>query len=817
MKRQILLFSSVAVIGAVLAGAPASAQEASASQQSEAVYTGNVITVTARKRDETDLDVPIAIRALGSEQLAKQGIQSLQDVAATTPSLTIASAGGNSGGTITLRGIGTPPAGPGTDQAVALNFDGVTVAEGLSVRLGQFDMERVEILQGPQSLYYGKNSSGGIISMVSADPTDEPYLMLRAGYGFEAREILTEAVISGPIADGLGARLALYRSDMEGYFKNPLASKFDEGTPSAAQLAVFGPIPRAAYRRAPEGKVEAIRGTLKFETDTLTIRTKGTWLKQTGADSYSTTQFFGCPGGTIGLGNLSQVAGISDCELNEYGPAIGRNTDSVSGNDPLYRDGQPYSEVEQLLLVGNIDYEVGDGILLSSVTGYYDVDLAAGEIVTAGVYPSLGSTLSLARKEFQQEFRVSTDLDSPINGMAGVYFQDHDFTSTVSANSPLVPDLIPLNGNFPTPIYYQTGKTYAVFGQVTVDITDQFQIAAGGRYTDEKKDLRVDFLGTFVEDLFNSKATRSKKFSPEITASYKPNSDTNIFVTYKKGTKSGGFNLSALLPGAFPNLPEPYKNDFEDENAEGVEGGIKTLLLNGQLRFDMTAYRYTYDNLQVTVYDPVSAVTGTDNAAAARIYGVQLNTNFAPRSVPGLNVGLSVNYGHARYTEYVATCYVGQTIAEGCNLSFDPGLNAFTAQDLSGTQPTAAPDWSGNFNASYDFPITSGDTRIGLFASATYQDEFNVIYSQTPGTRQSSSVNVDATLRLFNDDSGWEFALIGKNLTDSLRIRWGVEAPFTGDATRTGTNLTGGRADHFGTPNAPRTIMARITTKFGGY
>ena len=127
MKRQILLFSSVAVIGAVLAGAPASAQEASASQQSEAVYTGNVITVTARKRDETDLDVPIAIRALGSEQLAKQGIQSLQDVAATTPSLTIASAGGNSGGTITISVEGA--------EIDSFTYTSASVADGVAASL----------------------------------------------------------------------------------------------------------------------------------------------------------------------------------------------------------------------------------------------------------------------------------------------------------------------------------------------------------------------------------------------------------------------------------------------------------------------------------------------------------------------------------------------------------------------------------------------------------------------------------------------------------------------------------------------------------
>ncbi|MEJ2457873.1 MAG: TonB-dependent receptor plug domain-containing protein [Novosphingobium sp.] len=143
------------------------------SSQPGSTYIGaNEILVTARKKGESDLDVPIAIKALGAVQLNRNAIQNLSDVAAITPSLNITQSPANSGGTITLRGIGSPSTAAGNDQAVSINLDGITISDGMAVNFAQFDLERVEVLQGPQSLYYGKNSSAGIVSVVSADPTE---------------------------------------------------------------------------------------------------------------------------------------------------------------------------------------------------------------------------------------------------------------------------------------------------------------------------------------------------------------------------------------------------------------------------------------------------------------------------------------------------------------------------------------------------------------------------------------------------------------------------------------------------------------------
>lgn len=785
-KVSLLAFSSLAVIGSMLVVNPAAAQETDTAEDANA----NVITVTARKRTETDLEVPVAIKAIGAAQLERQGIRSLQDVAAITPSLTVSASTGASGGTIVLRGIGTPPAGAGTDSAISINIDGVTIAEGAVLRMGQFDLAQIEVLQGPQSLYFGKNSSGGIISLTTADPTDSPYAMLRAGYTFQSRNLLTEGVVSTPLADGLGVRLAVQRSDQKGYFINPLATDYALGVPTAAQIATYGPLPQASSRRLPEETNTMMRGTLKYESDLLTVRLKGTYMQRDGSDSFATGQLYYCPYGAPDSALGGNVAGIGDCELNKYGQPIGRNATQAEGGDPDYRDGTPYSDMKQYLFTGSVDYELSDGISLSSVTGYYKLDLITGDIVTSSPYPAVGSVVRTKRNDFTQELRLTTDLDSPLNGMFGLYYQNGDNFADVEAYIPA------FGGALDPPSYYVDTRTYGIFGQLTYALADDTVfLSAGGRYTDEKKDLRVVNGGVNIEDVFSRKSIRSKKFSPEVSASWRPSRDTNVFLTYKKGTKSGGFNLSALLP---PNF---VGNDigFDDENAEGFEGGVKSLVMDGQLRLDLTAYRYTYKDLQVSIFDPTLGSTATQNAATARIYGVQFNTSYTPRSIPNLNIGASVNYGHSRYLDYMAGCYVGQTAATGC-------VNQ--RQDLAGRPLTAAPDWTGAINASYDFAINQSDTRIGISAGANYSDRFEAVYNQPPNSAQRSSVNIDAQLRLFNEESGWELALIGKNLTNKMRVRWGIEAPFT-------PSIPGNLADLYGVPNEPRMIMLRATVKLG--
>ena len=767
----------------------------------------NEILVTARKKGESDIAVPIAIKALGAVQIDRHGIQNLSDVAAITPSLNISTNFGSLGGALTLRGVGASAFNSATDQAVALNLDGVTVSSGAAVRFAQFDIERIEILQGPQSLYFGKNTSAGIISIISADPLDRPYAMLRTGYAFQAHGLLTEAVLSVPLADGLSTRVAFYRNDMKGYFRNPFASS--TVVPSATQAALFGPLPPAKFARAPNSLDTGIRGTLKFEpSDIFSVRLKGSYVTQKGTASNAVSQLYYCPAGLPSPGNPGNVPGIGECRLDRRAVPLGQNATAAQGGDRLFQDGQPYQDNWQYLLVGNIDYNVTDGLTANSVTGYYNQQIKDSANATFSPYPGIGTANIVKRDDFTQEIRLSTNLDSPLNAMFGVYYQSGSFFNSIP--------LTILKAIVPRSDYYIDSRTYSAFGQLTYDLHNRaIEISVGGRYTDEKKDVRLysHALNAFATDL-GVNSVRSKRFTPEATVSWRPHQRFDVFVTYRRGTKSGGFSADPL------NLP-PFAGEnisFADERVEGFEGGAKGVLFDGALRLDLTGYTYVYKDLQVGVFDPVTANQATRNAASAKIRGIQFATNYEPKQIRGFSLAAALNYSHARFGRYLATCYTGQPIAEGCNL--DPSGNVVatggTNQNLAGRSPIKAPDWTGRLSASYEFRVPASDAKLGLSAGAVYTGSFHTVGTQPPGSLQRRAVNLDAQVRLFNDDHGWELALVGKNLTNVLRIQQGVETPFTPGpavASGTGTPGPGVKSDLVGFTNAPFELLLRLTIK----
>jgi len=197
----------------------ATAQDGGASATT-ASGTSDII-VTARKRAESDLRVPVVVTAISSQQIANRGIASVEDVSRTVPNFIMSgNAGSVQGGNVSLRGIAGPESNPLGDQAVSFVIDGVAIAKSSVRQLSNIDLQQIEVLSGPQALLYGKNSPAGVVSIRTADPGDRFEAMARLGYEFEAREKKAEFMVSSPISDTVGVRLAGFFTDMEGYFKN---------------------------------------------------------------------------------------------------------------------------------------------------------------------------------------------------------------------------------------------------------------------------------------------------------------------------------------------------------------------------------------------------------------------------------------------------------------------------------------------------------------------------------------------------------------------------------------------------------------------
>ena len=266
LKGLLLGATSLALMST--AGSAAAQEEAEALPATETVDTANaeldaerlrrlgIVTVTARRREESLKDAPVAITALSGESLDEFAVNDFMDLSTQVPTMVAGRAASGSSASIFLRGVGSTALSAGFDQSVSFNIDGLPMSRGREISLPQYDIERVEVLKGPQALFYGKNTTGGLISVVSKGPTDEFEILGKVGYGFEAKEKYGEGVISGPITETLKGRFAFRASDSDGAFENSAAETY------------LDPLGMERHRIADNrggGKTSSGRLTLDFE------------------------------------------------------------------------------------------------------------------------------------------------------------------------------------------------------------------------------------------------------------------------------------------------------------------------------------------------------------------------------------------------------------------------------------------------------------------------------------------------------------------------------------------------------------------------
>ncbi|MEJ7926407.1 TonB-dependent receptor [Sphingobium sp. AN641] len=800
-RRTIAFQSQSSVSGERMEAAPAMPAPPAEAAASD-------IIVTARKREETLIDVPVAITAVTGAELQRRGISSIDGLARIVPQLVTGDGGNAQGGNIVLRGISGSDANPFADQAVSFNIDGVQVARSTIRRLAQMDMQQVEVLKGPQALFYGKNSPGGVISIRTGDPTQELQGKASVGYEFNAHEWRGEGYVSGPITDTLGFRVAAYGSKMRGWVENI--------TPRSEITA-----PR--HRFAPRTKEFAVRGTLKFEpTDSFDARLKFTYGEIHGDGYTSNLQLVACPGGA------PQSGQIDNCRADDK-VSTGARTDNFSRRYPRFgTDNQMKGDQKQILIGYEMNYRPSDELTLTSVTGLYHQKDRNLINVTATYVPArmLASDQRLSFTELSEEIRLTSDFDGPLNFMMGGHFQTSKASQGVSGFyngtnfttvAPLVP-LVVVNN-----LYKQKGSAYSAFLQMQWDITDQLELSAGGRYSYEKKRLPVARSQTGVDPttglllpLVPIFAQGSKDswndFSPEVTLSYHPDRNLNIYGSYKHGFISGGFNSG----GSNVSLPLNY----DQQTVKGFEAGAKASLLDGALTAGLALYTYDIRGLQVSILTQGTTLE-LKNVGKVRSKGGEFD--FAYRTpLEGLTLHGAVAYNKGQYNDYFAGCYRGQTKARGCAFVPVPGqpgqgvpapagVNG-SLQNLAGTQLVRAPEWTGNVGFDYETPVTSG-LKLGLSTSMTFSASYLTDAASNPFARVPNYQLFDATVRLAEQDDRWEIALIGRNLTDEYYWTRASDSPFTGTApgNETGPAIYG---DLQAVPSRGREIMLRVSTRF---
>jgi len=815
MKGAVQFLGSTAMLAVSMLIAPGASAQTGSNQAERQDASDQEIIVTARKRDERLQDVPAAISAVGAKEMAQYSTGTLSQISTRVPQLVIGNVAGPGGASINLRGVGSPGTSAGVDQAVSTNIDGVQVSQGNAVNLGIYDLDRVEVLKGPQALFYGKNSLGGIISLVSADPGSSLEWMARTGYEFAEQRKQFEGMISTPLTDSLGIRLVGVIGDQNGWFRNRVND-------------VAGGTGITSHSVAKQTDV-FLRGTLKFEAPggDFDARLKIAYAaidRDNGLPA--ALQIFNCPLGApqhqINSGNTT---GINDCTLDRFvvDPNISAEASALS---PAYlRDGKPFFEQKQFLSSLQMNWHPTDTITVTSVTAFYKYREHWNYNVSEGELETLVTGGSIGDRQFTQELRLATSFDSPLNLVVGGFYQDAErdagqpliFTGFLTGyTGPMV---------FSDDRFLQKTTAYSAFAQGILTLSEQVELTAGGRYSFERKKLRGQkypsamsgFDPEPVDMLFGPNRVSFNDFSPEITARYRPISNLTIYGAYREGFTSGGFNIAP----AFAVPPTVNDVSYRPASVRGVEAGFKGTALDRQLSFDFSVYSYKYTDLQLDAFDPVTLAVQVRNAGSSRTRGAEGSISFSPRAVPGLTWRSSVAYSRARYVSYPnAPCYAGQSIGQGCNLlsvprfdqvTGDPIGESFSAQDLSGRRVERAPDWTMSHGFTYEDRV-SDNLAVSFGGDANYTSSFMPNPAHNPAALQRAAWRLNGFISVKAPHNGWEVSLIGKNLTNTLRVATAFEFPNTG-AAYPGYATPGLGADLAGAYTAPRTVMLQLTLR----
>ena len=814
---------------------PIPADSAVEPQNAEPDATTNDIVVTARLRNEGLLDTPVAVSVLSADAINKYNATDLTKIGELTPTVIVSNYRTIGGGSIAIRGISSPPTQVGYEQPVSVAIDGIQSSSGRVATLGFFDIQQVEVLKGPQALFFGKNSPAGVISITTAGPGDRFEFGGRASYEFIADEASVEGFVSGPINDTLGARVAIKYRDSQGWLYNNAQVAPNPFFP-AALPASSGTLPGPPGRRVGDDELLG-RVTFEFEpTSNFSANLKlfGLLAHDQGGGSFS--QNIGpCSDGKPR--SFAVVDPFGDCRADNQTsfsnivPAIANRIPALNGDNRSRGVNKAYTA--SLVL----KYDT-DAINLSSLTGYIYNRYRSVSGLTHTVDNALTTYENTGYRSFSQEFRAATKLDGPINFLVGAFYgdtrddlyNDTNFRADISYN--------PLNNRIETyeKVADLTGRTYSIFGQATWLITPQLELSGGARHTKEKKRTRNQnlygvnsALGRFDTSttVFPGSTDRTpgilagtfedSNISPEATLSYHPVPNSTIYVAYKTGFKSGGFGITSPIQ-TNTTLSDI---DFNSETARGFEAGAKGQLFNRRLQLTASAFAYDFRNLQVTTYDASTIRFQINNAGAVRQRGAELEAKFNASSA--LELHAAVAYVHNRFRDYTGQCY-GFTIPaasaltavapSGCSfVTTATGARQLTAagtpvlqQVLDGRAPARSPDLSGN--AGFELTLPAGSNlEAGITGDAFYSSSYFASDSFAPASRQNDFWRLNASARIGAEDGRWSVSLVGRNLTNKYYLL------FAGDRTG-GTSLPLTQGEQRGVVARGREVLVQASFRY---
>lgn len=746
------------------------------------------IIVTAQSREQSVQDTPISLTAVSGDKLQDVNVQKAEELQQLVPNFTMTETGISTN--IFIRGLGSG-INQAFEQSVGYYVDGIAYTRAQQTRMPFLDLARVEVLRGPQTILFGKNSIAGALNIVTAQPTTSVEGYLTGTYEFENQEYVAEGAVSGPITDTVRARVAARWRDTDGYVRNLTLS-----------------------RTEPKRDDITLRGILEADvSDTVVANFKAEYSDfDVLGRSIETLNERPAAAGPFAGRTYAQIL------VGGFGADRGVLNNVLDGNRSSNGD---FSNNRQETYVGNIRVDIG-GYELRSITGYTrlkyeelcDCDYTGANVFLAGLQEDYD--------QFSQEFRLTSPVNESYDFVAGAYYQtsNHDYADNIVVQPTSV--LVPLvNSQSPGAGSAMAGTQaarsaaveadlYSAFAQVNVrPFGDQFEMQLGARVSSEKKEgtrtltiLRENgdplpaaqaaaaavYASVFRVSSTNLAALgptgaalqaqlgtlpvsgdrKETRFSPDVKLVYNASEGLMLYASYARGAKSGGFDFRANNRNFYPTMQDSF--EFEDESANSFEIGTKASF--GAAQLNLAAYYTEFKDLQISIFDGILGFN-VGNAASARSQGIEADGRVRVNDYISLTGSLALT--DFKFKDFRnGQCYFGQAPNVDLNGDGRPELCNYTGQtnqlvsDVQGTVGLAA-----------TYPVFSGYRLDGAF-DVFFTSKYHASNTFDPDLIQKGYATLGVRLGIGPDSGLWQVAFVGRNLTNEHYIQFGGDTPLSG-------------------------------------
>jgi iron complex outermembrane recepter protein len=697
-----------------LAAQSALAQDAAAEDSG---YSLEEITVTARKRVESMQDVPAAISALSAGELERRFDSDVRDFADSSPNIVIDDTQQGPGGVaaVYIRGIGVADVEKSVDPAVGVVFDDVYIGQSSGSLLKAIDIDRVEVLRGPQGTLFGRNATGGVINLARSRPTFEPSGKARLTFGrFDTWKV--EGVASAGLNDKVAVKMSGAYEKSDGYFYN-----------------------RVYDQPGQRSEFYAISGALLAEpTERLSILV-----------SYDHQETQQDPPQLLAVNRPTDLfcVAYSQCSAKPGKPTSGGRYVSIA-DGPLRKN----ASFKLDMAIGKVTYDLGSDLQLDYILGWLKTDETITQDFDTAPLTLYHTDRPARWRQTTNELRLTKGGSGPLSFVLGAYLWDSKYTINLKnyigfAGAPLLTSAQDVT---------QTNKSWAGYGELDYELTDRLTLTLGARYTHDKKtsivnDGTIFIYGTTVEanpvaaipgPIVMAKPVGKSwsKFTPRVSLKYDLTDEVMGYALWSRGYRGGGFNGRPSTIGAAVN---PYN----PETLDNYELGFKSEFAGGRVRLNGAAFLMKYKDMQQDLDVPAPGTsTGrenrTINAASAEFKGVELD--LTAQLTENFRVNGNLGYLDAKYKKFFGDIY-----------------STGTPVDATFLKIRRAPKWTWNLGATYETEVAE-NTSFWITGDVHYLGAHEITFLNNPNLRNGGQYLIDASVNLKRNNT--TLSLFGKNL-----------------------------------------------------